>query len=47
MSTDTQFKMSFLKLMNNVKGIHKAVHPDEVHPSWVENEAPAAVRKNW
>jgi hypothetical protein len=47
MSTDTVFKMSFLKLMNSVKGIYKPMKPEDVHENWLENEAPTQERKNW
>ena len=47
MSTDTPFKLSFLKLMNSVKGIHKPMPPQDVHENWLENEAPTQIRKNW
>jgi hypothetical protein len=47
MSTDTVFKVSFLKLMNSVKGIHKPMKPEDVHENWLENEAPTKDRKNW
>jgi len=47
MTTDTPFKLSFLKLMNSVKGIHKPMPPQDVHENWLENEAPTQIRKNW
>lgn len=47
MSTNTEFKISFLKLMNSVKGVYKPVKPEEVHENWLENEASEATRKNW
>jgi hypothetical protein len=47
MATDTVFKMSFLKMMNNVKGINKPVEPTEVDPEWLEKRAPVVSRKKW
>jgi len=47
MATDTVFRMSFLKMMNNVKGINKPVNPNEVDVDWLEKKAPAPVKKKW
>jgi hypothetical protein len=47
MATDTVFRMSFLKMMNNVKGINKPVKPEEVETDWLEKRAPAPIRKKW
>jgi len=47
MPTDTVFNMSFLKMMNNVKGINRPCKPDEVDPSWLEKGAPPASQKKW
>ena len=47
MATDTVFRLSFLKIMNHVKGINQPVNIEEVEEEWLEKKAPEETRRKW